>query len=314
MNRRARQRMYPRGLPLCKSGNSMHSRKARTQGQCRSARLSSMSNYKGLTAGSAWIAGFAGLGWLLSGLLNGWLIARPTFLPVPFVQLLFPETIALATWRTVDIWPVIHSRAFHAHADALHGRRLDVHRPAGCPGSRATAAPVLRDVDVRCHCRPLPRRCFRQRGKSLRAGRRHVWRGFSRAWNRTCCRQDTGESSGGGFRCLLVPSSPRQRQSGIRQRASFSVPRLLVAVPAVLAAGALVVAIPQAQRETKAQAAVATAVSRPARGPGTRSHRFARCFICHAARRKKLVRRQGRHHFPVGTRCGHRPPRHGFHA
>ena len=78
----------------------------------RSARLSSMSNYKGLTAGSAWIAGFAGLGWLLSGLLNGWLITRPTFLPVPFVQLLFPETIALATWRTVGHLARIHCPCF----------------------------------------------------------------------------------------------------------------------------------------------------------------------------------------------------------
>ena len=225
-----------------------------------------MSNYKGLTAGSAWIAGFAGLGWLLSGLLNGWLITRPTFLPVPFVQLLFPETIALATWRTADIWPVFipvlstltlmlftaGALLFIGPLDALNPaqRRLRFFATWMCVVIASFATTVLSSAGEIIATWPPPRLAWLFQGVEsdlLSAG---YWGIF---W--------------GWVPVLAGAFIAKQRQPGSRQRTSFSVPRLLVAVPAVLAAGALVIAIPQAQRETTAQGAVEPPTVAPPASP-----------------------------------------------
>jgi hypothetical protein len=65
-----------------------------------------MGNRMGVTAGSAWTALLAGLGWLLSGALYG-LLTWFSVLPASFARVLAPETVQSSVWQGVMPWPVV---------------------------------------------------------------------------------------------------------------------------------------------------------------------------------------------------------------
>lgn len=65
-----------------------------------------MGNRMGITAGSAWTALAAGLGWLLSGALYG-LLTSFSVVPSGFVRLLSPETVRSTAWQAVMPWPAV---------------------------------------------------------------------------------------------------------------------------------------------------------------------------------------------------------------
>lgn len=225
-----------------------------------------MNNHKGLTAGSAWIAGFAGLGWLLSGLLNGWLTTHPGFLPVAFVQLLFPETIALDTWRSVDIWPafltvlstltvVLFTACALVFVGPLNApdpaqRRIRFFATWMCVVIASCATSVFSALGEIIANWPPPRLAMLFQGVETDLLAAGYW-GILWGW-------------------LPVAAGTviaRHRFSGTGARKAFSLPGLFVAVAAIGMAGTLVVAIPQAQLETKARAAVETPVAAPPASP-----------------------------------------------
>ena len=59
------------------------------------------------TIATAWIVAGAGLLWLFSGALNGWMLAHQVRLPAQFTRMLFPETIAMRTWQSAQPWPIL---------------------------------------------------------------------------------------------------------------------------------------------------------------------------------------------------------------
>ncbi|OIH84933.1 hypothetical protein BLJ79_06895 [Arthrobacter sp. UCD-GKA] len=59
--------------------------------------------------GTAWIVAGAGILWLFSGALNGWMLAHQVRLPAQFTRMLFPETIAMRTWQSAQPWPILLS-------------------------------------------------------------------------------------------------------------------------------------------------------------------------------------------------------------
>lgn len=225
-----------------------------------------MSNDKGLAARSTWIAGFAGVGWLLSGALNGWLVTRPGLLPVSFVQLLFPETIALVAWRTVDIWPVflalvstltfmlftVCALLFVGPLNALDPahRRIRFFATWMCIVVASFATSVLSALGELIANWPPPRLTMLFQGVDsdlLAAG---YWGIF---W--------------GWLPVVAGTLVARQRPDGVGRRKAFGMPGLLVAVAAIFMAATLVIAIPQAHRETKARAAFDPPVTAPPASP-----------------------------------------------
>lgn len=66
-----------------------------------------MGNQKKSVIVTVWVTAVAGLAWLLSGAIRGWLLGHPTRLPGQFVALLFPETLARRTWQSVEPWPAL---------------------------------------------------------------------------------------------------------------------------------------------------------------------------------------------------------------
>ena len=225
-----------------------------------------MSSYKVLTAGSAWIAGFSGLGWLLSGLLNGWLTTRPGVLPMAFVQLLFPETIALDAWRAVDIWPVflalvstltfmILTACVLLFVEPLNAvdpaqRRIRFFATWMCVVVASFATSVLSALGELIAGWPPPRLAMLFDGVDsdlLAAG---YW-GIFWGW--------LPVAAG-----MLIAE---KRPFGLGRRKTPGLPGLLVAVAAIGMAGTLVAAIPQAQRETKAQAAAEPPSAAPPAAP-----------------------------------------------
>jgi hypothetical protein len=60
-----------------------------------------------LTMATAWISVLAGLGWVFSGVLNGWLLRSQIALPSQFVNLVVPKTFANTTWQMIQPWPVL---------------------------------------------------------------------------------------------------------------------------------------------------------------------------------------------------------------
>ncbi|MDQ0094317.1 DUF4232 domain-containing protein [Paeniglutamicibacter psychrophenolicus] len=59
--------------------------------------------------GTARIVAGAGILWLFSGALNGWMLAHQVRLPAQFTRMLFPETITMRTWQSAQPWPILLS-------------------------------------------------------------------------------------------------------------------------------------------------------------------------------------------------------------